>query len=160
MWNPKTPARIKARTMAAQYRSAMSRVGRVTRSVSSPECMVGLPRESSRGSDKTVSVFMRQRIRKKRLHIVGIRSHDAIDDDPVRNPWMAAPEPAPLDPLDRKLGAGDLLPQRSREKPRRPVQGRGVLPEPRCSMHRDRSGERVASHSRPGPDSDPRTRAN
>src|SRR2546421_13108007 len=116
MWNPKTPARIKARTMAAQYRSAMSRVGRVTRSVSSPECMVGLPRESSRGSDKTVSVFMRQRIGKKRLHIVGIRSHDANDDDPVRNSWMAAPETAPFDALYGKLPAGVRLPQRSPEK--------------------------------------------
>src|SRR2546425_10688074 len=109
MWNPKTPARMKARTMAAQYRSAMSRVGRVTRSVSSPECMVGLPRESSGGSDKTVSVFARQGIRKKRVHIVGIRSHDGTRDDSVRNPWMAAAEPASLDPLDRKIGARHLL---------------------------------------------------
>src|SRR5207247_2794607 len=55
MWKPKTPARMRARSMALQKRKAMSRVGRVTSRVCSPACMMGRPRESSGRSDKTVS---------------------------------------------------------------------------------------------------------
>src|SRR5256885_11510014 len=100
---------MRARNIALQKRKAMSRVGRVTSRVCSPACMVGRPRESTWGSDKTVSAFLRRRIRQKKLLIVGIRSLDGTHDDLVRYPGLAPAEPASVDPLDRTFGSCPVL---------------------------------------------------